>query len=664
MSELSRPLESTYNPTLVLLSVFVASLAALAALAVVDRIVVLKRRGDGHEQHWLFVGAVVMGGGVWGMHFTAMLAYQLPVKMSYSLAVTLSSMLPAMVGSWFALRFMSHERLDWVRLQVSGLLMAVGIGTMHYTGMEAMIIDAHMRYRFSLFVLSIVVAHILASTALYVRFFVSRRSGNRPGFRLLSAVVMGTAVAGMHYTAMAAVRFYPSPQQQAPDMLMPPGMMALIIAMVVVVSTALTVLGTVVDRRLTEASDKVLDAATRYNTVLATMADGFIVVGDDKTIETFNSAAEKIFGVESSQVMGRSFDDLIVVDGDRNVFDYYCESGDSYLIDLGSDVQGRRGNGDVFALELAISRMHIRGRDLFTCVVRDISERRALEVQLSHAQKLESIGQLAAGIAHEINTPTQYVGDNTRFLDDAFKDLLEPIRKISELFATDRENIEAEKAEDIRRAMEKADVDYLIEEIPQAIRQSLDGVGRVSKIVRAMKEFSHPAAEKSFIDVNRAIESTITVATNEWKYVAEVETDFDPELPQVPCLPGDFNQVILNIIVNAAHAIAEAKGDGDAEKGKIRVSTQRTDEWAEIKIRDDGPGIPRDLQKKIFDPFFTTKDVGKGTGQGLSIAHNTVVKRHGGSLSVESEPGEGACFTIRLPLKEITTSDLDVKVPA
>jgi len=167
-----------------------------------------------------------------------------------------------------------------------------------------------------------------------------------------------------------------------------------------------------------------------------------------------------------------------------------------------------------------------------------------------------------------------------------------------------------------------------------------------------MKEFSHPSGDqKQMPDLNRAIESTTTVARNEWKYVAELVTDLDPELPLVPCLVGDFNQVILNMIINAAHAIADVVGKDSGEKGTITVATRRDGDWAEIRISDTGIGIPEEIRSKIFDPFFTTKDVGQGTGQGLAIAHATVVKKHGGEFNVESEPGRGTTFVIRLPIE-------------
>jgi signal transduction histidine kinase len=204
----------------------------------------------------------------------------------------------------------------------------------------------------------------------------------------------------------------------------------------------------------------------------------------------------------------------------------------------------------------------------------------------------------------------------------------------------------------VERSAKAIDIEYLNQEIPLAVRQSLDGVGRVTKIVQAMKEFSHPGqTEKVATDLNHAIETAITVARGEWKYVAEVGTEFAPDLPLVVCLPAEFNQVILNLIVNAAHAIAEAAQKSEGTKGMIQISTRSDGPWVEIKISDTGPGIPEAIRHRIFDPFFTTKGVGKGTGQGLALAWATVVDKHGGQLRCDSTVGQGTTFTLRLPIR-------------
>lgn len=291
--------------------------------------------------------------------------------------------------------------------------------------------------------------------------------------------------------------------------------------------------------------------------------------------------------------------------------------------------------------------VHIGGKSHLVQVVFDIAERKNLERKLNVAQKLESIGLLASGIAHEINTPIQYVGDSVRFVKDAFRDLEELIS----LYVRSLENPADQRARgEIEAFREEMDVEFVMEETPKACDRALEGVERVATIVLAMKNFSHPGEEKpKAVDINKAIENTVTVARNEWKYVADLTTELDPDLPLVNCYPGGINQVLLNIIVNAAHAIMENGTSG--EKGAISIVTAGMGDGVEIRIRDTGCGIPRESIAKIFDPFFTTKEVGKGTGQGLAIVHDVIVEKHGGTVDVESEVGVGTTFIIRLPLE-------------
>jgi len=195
------------------------------------------------------------------------------------------------------------------------------------------------------------------------------------------------------------------------------------------------------------------------------------------------------------------------------------------------------------------------------------------------------------------------------------------------------------------------DLEYLEEEIPVALQHTLKGVERIAKIVQAMKIFSHPGMIiQELTDINKEIEKSITITRNEWKYVARMETDFDPNLPDVPCFRAELNQVILNMIVNSAHAIAEANGDNSSQQGTIRICTYHKDNWAKIRISDTGAGIPEGIRHKIFDLFFTTKGPGKGSGQGLAISHSVIVEKHKGTLELESQEGKGTTFIIGLPL--------------
>jgi len=281
----------------------------------------------------------------------------------------------------------------------------------------------------------------------------------------------------------------------------------------------------------------------------------------------------------------------------------------------------------------------------------DVTNRNHQEMELRHSQKLEAVGRLAAGIAHEINTPIQFVSDNTRFLQTSFQDELKLVRSYEELFAAAScGTVPPELLAQTAAVRELTDWEYLETEIPKAMEQMLEGLGRVSTIVRGMKEFSHVnrANEKAPSDLNRALESTLIVARNELKYVADISTDFDA-LPPVVCHLGDLNQVFLNLLVNAAHAIEDVVQPAGG-KGRIIVRTRRDGDWVEISISDTGTGIPEEAREKIFEPFFTTKEVGKGTGQGLAMARAIVVEKHGGTLTFETEVGKGTTFFIRLPL--------------
>ena len=289
--------------------------------------------------------------------------------------------------------------------------------------------------------------------------------------------------------------------------------------------------------------------------------------------------------------------------------------------------------------------------------VRELTDART---RLVAAERLASTGRLAAGIAHEINTPTQFVGDSVRFLRDALSavgPLLDSYRKLHEA-AVDA-GFAPELVRDASRAEEDADPAYLLDEVPKAIDRAIEGVGRIADIVRAMKEFAHPGRkEKSAADLNRALESTLTVARNEIKYVADVETDLG-SIPTVMCHLGDLNQVFLNLLVNAAHAIRDVVGESGA-RGTITVATRHESDHVVVSITDTGCGIPEGVRDRVFEPFFTTKEVGTGTGQGLAIARSIVEERHGGTIDFVTRVGTGTTFRVRLPLKPAPSPHAEV----
>ena len=411
------------------------------------------------------------------------------------------------------------------------------------------------------------------------------------------------------------------------------------------------------EQSLSNAKNKAEAAARERAEILAAVEAFFICVNGEEAVTTWTPRAEAIFGISLEQALGRPFRELPIQWSWKEVIVAMEQANDTINSIRVEKIRLVSQNGKEIYLKLTVSPICDDRGVTYVFMGEDISDRLALEHDLVQAQKLESIGHLAAGIAHEINTPTQFVGDNIRFLSDSFSDLAAVLDRHRVLLLSVKAGtcapdlIEACEAE-----ARRVDLDYLTEEVPKAIAQSSEGVTRIATIVRAMKEFAHPGNdEKVCVDLNKAIESTITVARNEWKYIADLTTDLAPDLPLVPCLLGQFNQVILNMIVNATHAIADVTKGTDV-KGTISITTRAVDGWAEIRIADSGAGIPAEIRGKIFDPFFTTKEVGKGTGQGLAIAHSVIVDKHHGTIAIESEVGQGTTFIVQLPLDRQTTT--------
>jgi PAS domain S-box-containing protein len=271
----------------------------------------------------------------------------------------------------------------------------------------------------------------------------------------------------------------------------------------------------------------------------------------------------------------------------------------------------------------------------------DITERKAAEERMASSERLESIGRLAAGVAHEINTPIQYLNDSVKFIREGVEELLAHIDRLRAALPA-KPTHEKDDAEE--------DVEYLREELPPALTRVADGLSRIAEIVRSMKHFSHAdQREMTAVDLNAAIASTLVIARSEYKDVADVETCYG-DIPQVTCHGGQINQVVLNLVVNSAHAIADQVRSSGG-RGRISVRTVAEDGFVRISISDTGCGIPETIRARIFDPFFTTKEVGRGTGQGLSIARNVIVKGHGGRLDFETEIGKGTTFHVRLPIQ-------------
>lgn len=381
---------------------------------------------------------------------------------------------------------------------------------------------------------------------------------------------------------------------------------------------------------------------------------GIVAVDRRGVVVLWNEVAESLFGIAKRSTLGQTFRSL-PLPWEWSIVEPYLSAVTTTLEPVRSqDISYVRGDGARGLLGLTLTPLRdINGaRDGFVLTAADVSQRRELEHQLQEANKLEAVGRLAAGVAHEINTPVQFIGDNLRFIEDAFRDVHELLEAYRTFVSKMESSPEAQTPlRLLSEATERLEVDYLLEEIPNSVAQSLDGVERVAEIVRAMKEFSHPAGERTQSDLNRALKQTSIVTRNEWKYVADLVLDLDTSAPLVCCHLGELSQAFVNLIVNAAHAINDRYGtDSGNDRGEIRLTTRAVGSDAiEIEVGDTGAGMADEVRRRCFEQFFTTKEVGKGTGQGLAQVHRAV-SGHGGTVRVESQLGEGTRFIIHLPV--------------
>jgi PAS domain S-box-containing protein len=405
------------------------------------------------------------------------------------------------------------------------------------------------------------------------------------------------------------------------------------------------------NEELRQLADRARQQAEQIRAIVDHVGEGIITFDQSGAILSFNSAAEKIFGCPADQAVACQIGDFApsIDPGNSPELD---ESTLETQLATPFEQTGLMLDGTPLPIEITVSSFSFGGQQVNTALIRDRTARRQLEQQLIHAQKMESVGQLAAGIAHEINTPMQFVGDNTRFLNDAFTEIECLFSLFSKLMnGTDEHAKKGKLMDEIGQAFDKIDLPYLRSEIPAATQQSLEGIERITSIVQALKDFSHPGdLNKVAIDLNQAIQTSIEVSRNHWKYVAEIETDLDPMLPPTACHPGEFNQVILNLLINAAQAIEERRLEG---LGLIKICSRFEKGWAVIEVADNGAGMTDDVKAKIFDPFFTTKPLGKGTGQGLAICYAVIVDKHGGQIQCESDVERGTTFRILLKAGEV-----------
>jgi PAS domain S-box-containing protein len=376
-------------------------------------------------------------------------------------------------------------------------------------------------------------------------------------------------------------------------------------------------------------------------------------------VTRWNPNAESYFAIAAEQARGNRFMDLPIKWRDPATVAQLLESMD-VLPKMKQEIELTDHLGVVRTLGLSVFPVEKCGGATGCLFLgSDITEMKQMRIKLDQARRLESVGKLAAGVAHEINTPMQYIGDNVGYVSKCFDN----IRPVLEWLIRANDQLNGHSTDPLpmvewEQRLKKAKLNAIISKVPEALADAQEGIAAVTKIVAAMKEFSHPGSEtRMCADLNHILESALTVARNEYKYVADIETCFDAKLPAVQGFPSELNQVFLNIIINAAHAIGDQTKQGVDGRGLIKLSTFSRDDVIEIRIQDTGGGMPAEVQSRIFEPFFTTKAVGKGTGQGLAIAHAVIAKKHQGRIWCDVDPGVGTTFIIQLPLATHDATD-------
>ncbi|KUZ94893.1 histidine kinase [Burkholderia ubonensis] len=574
-------MQGTYHPSLVLLSLVIATLASYTALDLAAFISLLDK--PRLRRAWLGGGAAAMGTGIWSMHFVGMLAFSLPIPLGYDLVATGVSLAIAVLVSYFALNVVTRAALTRSRLLAGGVLMGGGIAGMHYTGMAAMQMQPGIRYDPALFAASIGIAVLASTAALWLaQALRTRHAGFAIARRVGAATLMGIAISGMHYTAMAAAHFAPDARCGAANGIDTPWL-----ATTVALFTLAILIVTLMISRF--------DARTMFLRGITDMLEDLVQVRT----------------AELEQALRR--------------YELTTETLQRTRAHMAREIEERK------AAQARLEQEKDEQRRL-------LHELEETHVQLLQSEKLASIGQLAAGVAHEINNPIGFVSANLNTLKTWVRGLLDVVA--AHEAALPRHDVETRVA--LTAAGRAADIDYIRGEIATLIDESIDGTMRVRRIVQDLRDFSRPGSDEwSVVDIHAGLESTLNVVHNELKYKADVVREYG-DVPHVECLPSQLNQVFMNLLVNAAQAIPG--------RGVITIRTTSDGDHVTIAISDTGKGMPPDVMRRIFDPFFTTKPVGQGTGLGLSVSHG-IVERHRGVIDVTSEPGRGSTFSIRLPIR-------------
>lgn len=740
-------LHGEYGLGLVVLSVLIAILAALAALSVVGRLRLVSTAKA--KAAWLAAGSLATGSGIWAMHFTGMQAFSLDAEVHFLLFPTLVSFVPAVLGSLVALHTLSSTRMSTRSMLLSAGAFAMAISAMHFIGMEAMYVSgATMNHDLGMFVFSIVVAYVLALAALYVQFVMEDSASGatrvpQAWVHPIAAVVMGLAVAGMHYTGMASAHFFADPDAVLPDAaFFATRSMAVVIVAICAAIAAFTMGAVAVDRKLDEAARAIREGDLRHNTVVAHVRDGLIVVSETGHIQSANPAAAAIFGYEQHELLDEPIGKILPIDHSaiasyvdmrRDIAGLHREGGnvalqisghairvgrkhattlivrprdevealerrlrrlvaaveytdEAILImdadlrvvygnpgfertfastarnSIGCDVsvalgigvdseaycrikealarsmvwQGRLAlpcrDGSVRQVDMSVSpvRNDINLVTNFVAFLRDVTSKLAVEQQLQQAQRFESIGQLAADVANEIDTPARLAAGNIRSLSASFSSLLQVLHSY-------RASLDTEAGVRKNEALSSTHVSLVCKEIPRVLAEAEQNLEHIAGMLNAMKKVANPSADKfEPSDVNATLHSAVTVSRSRWKNDADVELDLADGLPNVMCFVTELNQVFLHLLLNAVDSVV--RRESNECKGRIVIVSRLQGDSIEISFRDNGAGIRENLEPRMFE-----------AGSPLASARDIVTRNYGGSLTFESLPGVATTFRVRIP---------------
>ncbi|MCG5240668.1 response regulator [Azospirillum doebereinerae] len=620
-----------YDPWLVALSFLTAALASLAALMTAQRMAAAHGLTRGL---WLAAGSASMGGGIWAMHFIGMLAFELPCGITYEIDLTILSLLPGMMASGVALTvFGQNGRIGPRRLALSAVLMGAGIGAMHYTGMAAMDMDAMMRYDARMVAVSVVVAVVLAFVSLSIRGLTLRaeRTDSRVAATLVAAAVMGGAITGMHYTAMHAAVFFPLDQPDALGVSLPPTTLAILV-IVFAVSLATTTMAASFAGRQLETSRALRDeiarraelereakaGEARLQAIFDTVVDGIITIDERGTIQRWSPSAARMFGYSSEETVGKNVS-LLMPEPHRTGHDGYLrhfrETGEAKIIGIGRETVGRRKNGEEFPLELSISQVLLGNERLFTGIVRDVTERKRVQVALEEAVRgadaaSRTKSAFLANVSHEVRTPLNAIIGMAHILMRA------------EMGRAQRD--QAGKILNAGRSLLSIINDILDFSKVEAGQLTIEAIEL--DLERVLQDMSDMVGEKA--------------AAKGLELVLDIGADVPLRLIGDPLRLG---QILLNYVNNAIKF---------TESGEIKVIV-RCDGPATDRVRlrfsvsDTGIGLSQEARTRLFQPFqqadvSTTRRFG-GTGLGLVISKR-LAELMGGAVGVDSEPGQGSTF--------------------